>query len=338
MAYDNRFTSIKPIIEAVYRDSAIEEINFESAMEDAAELVGLIGIPYTYIDKNTNGEDAELLFVENHRAYLPQDLAYLVSMRKVNLSPSGVVEESEVNLLDGGNASLMQTDSIDCGGATTISIDIIDGSNSSVVITEIITEIQQFKIASTEEMIETSSQFHYTTQTNPSSLNYNYPSVPYPDMSLEDDELIIKDGYLVGESPNYSGKQIHTYRVNNNVIFTSFKDGYIDVAYKAYPTDSDGLLMVPDDEKFRAALKYHLIYKIDWRKWRTNPASPGLKALLNDSEMRRDWYVGAARNKSHIPTVDKMESIKNMTLRQVPRLNEHKNGFLTLNIQERRRR
>ena len=51
MAYDGRFTSIKPVIESVYRDSGAEEINFEVAIEDAAELVGLMGIPYTYIDK-----------------------------------------------------------------------------------------------------------------------------------------------------------------------------------------------------------------------------------------------------------------------------------------------
>ena len=39
MAYDGRFTSIKPVIESVYRDSGVEEINFETAIEDAAERI-----------------------------------------------------------------------------------------------------------------------------------------------------------------------------------------------------------------------------------------------------------------------------------------------------------
>ena len=49
MAYNNKFISLKSIIESVYRDSGIDEINYETALEDAAEMVGLIGIPYTYI-------------------------------------------------------------------------------------------------------------------------------------------------------------------------------------------------------------------------------------------------------------------------------------------------
>ena len=98
MAYDGRFTSIKPVIESVYRDSGAEEINFEVAIEDAAELVGLLGIPYTYIDKQTNGISgvgSDLITVEDYRAYLPNDLAYLVGMRKVTLDGNHSIVYSE---------------------------------------------------------------------------------------------------------------------------------------------------------------------------------------------------------------------------------------------------
>ena len=282
MAYDGRFTSIKPIIEAVYRDAGIEEINFETALEDTAELIGLLGIPHAYVDKNTNGTDAPILQVIDYRAYLPTDLAYLIAIQKITLN---------------GNNQIIRS----------------------------------------EEMIEDPSIFFYDRLDTLPEPNYIYPVADHPLNELnEDDELESEDGVVTGVTIPVVRMSPYRYKVNNGVVFTDFKEGFINIAYKAYPVDNEGFLMIPDDEKLRAAVKYHLIYKIDYRAWRVNPASPGMKALLNDSEQRRDFYAGAARNKSHIPNVSKMESIKNRWLSLIPRINEHRNGFRTLNNQERR--
>lgn len=282
MAYNNKYISIRPVIESVYRDSGIDEINFETAIEDAAELIGLIGIPYTYVDKVTDGLMAPFITVSEYRAELPADLVYVVSMSKATID-----------------------------------------SNSAIM--------------ALEEMLETTSLTQYSRLNTSTDSNYMLPSAVYPVNEIVDDELITEDGVVIGYPAISVRTNTYGYKLNNNVVFTDFESGYIVLSYKAFPTDDDGLLQIPDDEKFRVALKYHMMYKIDFRRWRAFPEKPGLKALLNDSQQQRDFYVAAARNKAHIPTVDRMEAMKNRHLTLIPKINQHRNGFNTLNNQERRR-
>lgn len=284
MAYDNKFISLKAIIESVYRDSGIDEINFETALEDAAELIGLMGVPYTYIDKATDGVIAPVSQVMGYRAMLPNDAAYIVGMRRIILDSNNVIIHSD-------------------------------------------------------PMIESSNIYQYSQMDEATNIsNFITPTASAPIMGFdEEDNFVATDGQIIGSTPIGRKTTPYSYRINNNIIYTDFKEGYINIIYKAFPTDEEGFLMIPDDEKLRAAVKYHLIYKIDYRRWRVNPASPGMKALLNDSEQRRDFYVGAARNKAHIPSIDKMEAIKNRMLRSIPKINEHMNGFKSLNTQERRK-
>ena len=187
------------------------------------------------------------------------------------------------------------------------------------------------------EMIESSDIYHLNPNMdidiNPNSrYETNHPS-----MSLNEyDELEVGDGVIVGGLDNLNMNTHYTYKIQDDYIFTNFKDGVIQIAYKGYSLDDEGFPLIPDDEKFKNALKYELVFKLDWKKWRVNPASPGLKALLNDSEQRRDWYVGAARSKGRIPSMAQMESIKNQWLRTIPKMNQHSNGFGTNNIIEHR--
>ena len=283
MAYNNKFISIKAIIESAYRDSGAEEIPFETAIEDAAELVGLIGIPYTYIEKTTDGSIAPLIKVEDYRTFLPEDLVSLVSMRKAILDANG-------------------------------------------------------NISNSYPMVESADVYQYSRMGTDFPSNYITPGSPMPIMELnQDGSLKVEDGIVVGETIRPVSTTAYNYKINNNVLYTDFELGYIVMTYNAFPIDEEGFLMIPDDEKFRNALKYHLIMKHDYRRWRAFPEKPGLKALLNDSEQKRDFYVGAARNKAHIPSIDKMESIKNMMLRSIPKINEHQTGFRTLNKQEQRK-
>ena len=194
------------------------------------------------------------------------------------------------------------------------------------------------KIHDYSEMIESSDIYHadqYDSNNGGSDLFVSETNYPINEVN-EYDELGTSDGVIVGDSNIIRDSNVYTYKVQNNYIFTNFKDGYIQAVYTGYALDNEGLPMIPDDEKFKNALKYEIVYKLDWKKWRANPASPGMKALVNDSEQRRDWYVGAAITKSRIPTMGQMESIKNQWLRTIPRLREHGNGFATNNRLENR--
>lgn len=196
----------------------------------------------------------------------------------------------------------------------------------------------QGSIINTQEMIESSDIFqsqHYPE----TSLQPLSPTARAFEFSQDenDDSLIVNEMVVAGPvaTPPMTGN--YSYKIQNGIIYTNFEKGNLMIAYRGYPVDDEGWLMIPDDEKYKLALKFHLIYKIDYRNWRTWPEKPAFKALLNDSEQQRDFYVGAARNKAHIPTIDKMETIKNRQLRSIPKINEHRNGFRTIGIGERRK-
>lgn len=124
-----------------------------------------------------------------------------------------------------------------------------------------------------------------------------------------------------------------SYKLNNNIIFTDFKEGYIEMAYKGLSLDERGVPMIPDDEKLINALMWEIIANIDWINWRKNP-SPQNASIKNDSEQKRDWYVGQAQSKARIPSIDELEGIKNAWLRSIQDVNAHKTNFQSNNYPE----
>lgn len=125
-----------------------------------------------------------------------------------------------------------------------------------------------------------------------------------------------------------------TYTVNDNFIFTSFKDtNKVLMAYDAFPIDNDGFPLVPDNIKFKKAVEAYITMRVDFILWRQGDLD---EKIYNYSEKEWLWYVGAAYTAGVSPNVDTMESIKNMTLRLIPKINRHAEGFKFLNSQEKR--
>ena len=126
---------------------------------------------------------------------------------------------------------------------------------------------------------------------------------------------------------------IYTYRINNSMIETNFETGYVEMVYLSYVTDDHGFPMVPDDIKMIKAVTAYITERLDYKLWR--------KGLIPDkvyrkSEQECSWYISAADSKASIPSIDKMESIKNMILHTNPRINRHDVGFKYNNLPERR--
>ena len=123
-----------------------------------------------------------------------------------------------------------------------------------------------------------------------------------------------------------------TYELNDNYIFTSFKDGAkVLFSYLAYPIDKEGFPLIPDNIKFREACAAFLRYKIDYKAWRRGKLDNN---VFSHSEREKDWYIGAATTAGNMPSVDAMESIKNQLGRLIPRMNEHAALFTDLGQQE----
>ena len=103
-----------------------------------------------------------------------------------------------------------------------------------------------------------------------------------------------------------------TYTLNNNYIFTSFEEGQVELHYKAFPTNSLGMPMIPDDIKFVMAVQAYIAERIGFRLMMQDHLSERKHSKL---EQDRAWYIGAAGTKANIPSIDEMEGIKNRYLR-----------------------
>jgi len=104
----------------------------------------------------------------------------------------------------------------------------------------------------------------------------------------------------------------YSYTLNNNYIFTSFEEGQVELHYKAFPTNSLGMPMVPDDIKFIMAVQAFIAERIGFRLYMQDHLT---ERKYNKLEQDRLFYIGAAGTKAQIPSIDEMESIKNRFLR-----------------------
>lgn len=115
-----------------------------------------------------------------------------------------------------------------------------------------------------------------------------------------------------------------TYTLNDDYIFTSFKEGHALLSYLAYPFDCDGYPMIPDDIKFKLALQWGIQEKLDYMLWR--------QQKISDSQMQyttrqRDWYVGAAQSAGTALNLDDLESMRKTFTKIMLRQDLHKHGF-----------
>lgn len=117
-----------------------------------------------------------------------------------------------------------------------------------------------------------------------------------------------------------------TYNVNDNFIFVNFKDGFVFLAYDALPIDEDGFPLIPDNRRYKEAVKAFIRYKIDYILWRTSEID---RATFDYSEREWLWYVGSAGNIARMPNYDGMFTLMNQ-LRLIPQKYSHNQFFRAL--------
>ena len=116
-----------------------------------------------------------------------------------------------------------------------------------------------------------------------------------------------------------------TYKIQGNVIFTSIKEGVIEVAYNAFAVDSDGYPLVPDNSSFISALELYIKKKHFNVLFDTGKIS---QAVYNQVCQDYAWAVGQAQSDLIRPTIDQMQSITNSLNTLIPRVSEHRSGFV----------
>ena len=115
-----------------------------------------------------------------------------------------------------------------------------------------------------------------------------------------------------------------TFKTQGRMIYTSFKEGTVEVSYKAIPIDSEGYPLLPDEPTFLRALELYIK-----KQWFTILFDMGKisPAVLQNTQQEYAFAAGACNNTFMIPSVSEMESIKGLMNQIIPRFNEFRYGF-----------
>lgn len=117
-----------------------------------------------------------------------------------------------------------------------------------------------------------------------------------------------------------------TYKIQNNVIFTSMECGKIEIAYRAMAVDDDGYPLIPDNSSFSRALVAYI--KKEWFTALFDQGKITDKAMAK-ADQDYAWAVGQAQTDLIRPSIDQMEMISNMWNKLLPDVTaDHRTGFL----------
>lgn len=123
-----------------------------------------------------------------------------------------------------------------------------------------------------------------------------------------------------------------TYKIQGNIIYTSLKEGNIEIAYMAIAVDSEGYPLLPDNSSFTRALELYIK-----KQWFTILFDLGkiAPAVLQNVQQEYAWAAGDCQTEFNRLTLDKAESFYNSWRTLIIRDTEHQNGFRNNGTKER---
>lgn len=116
-----------------------------------------------------------------------------------------------------------------------------------------------------------------------------------------------------------------SFKTQGRLIYTSFKEGEVDVAYRAIKVDNEGLPLLPEDPVFMRALELYI--KKQQFTILFDCGKLASAAILQNTQQEYAFAVGQCNNKFTIPSVSEMQSITGMLHQLVPHTNEFSKGF-----------
>jgi hypothetical protein len=122
-----------------------------------------------------------------------------------------------------------------------------------------------------------------------------------------------------------------TYKTQGNLIYTSFKDGKLELYYKALPTDENGVPLIPDNPIFLKALELYIK-----KEWFTILFDLGKinQQVLHNTQQEYAFKVAQCTNMFIIPSVSEMQTITNMLNKLLPDNRQFETGFKNLGVKE----
>jgi hypothetical protein len=131
--------------------------------------------------------------------------------------------------------------------------------------------------------------------------------------------------------PMASGHGEAAFKTQGRVIFTSFPEGKVKIAYKAIPVDEDGFPLLIDNENYLAALEAYIKKQVFTVKFDQGKISAG---ILQNAQTDYAWLAAQLQSEFTIPSLSEMQSITNYITSILPSMRHFDNGFKDLGSRE----
>jgi len=128
----------------------------------------------------------------------------------------------------------------------------------------------------------------------------------------------------ISTAPSLYNINEFTYSIQKGIIFTSKRDGFIEIAYKGIAVDEDGYPMIPDNEKVSLGMEYYIMSRYLEPLYLIGKITDKAFEYI---QQKRYFYMPSAVNALQMPSVDGMESLMNSLNRLIIPTNNHKNFF-----------
>ena len=126
-----------------------------------------------------------------------------------------------------------------------------------------------------------------------------------------------------------------SFKTQGRIIFTSFPEGQLEIAYKSIPVDDDGFPLLIDNETYLNALEAYIKVKVFTVKYDTGKIQAG---VLSNAQSDYAWAAHLLQSEMTMPSMSEMESITRMLNTMIKPVTQFDNGFKDLGNREYIRR
>ena len=154
-----------------------------------------------------------------------------------------------------------------------------------------------------------------------------------PDMRNQPKDLLNNmkppvDTYI---PPMQEYREESSFKTQGRIIFTSFPEGKVEIAYKSIPVDEDCFPLLIDNETYLNALEAYIKVKVFTVKFDTGKIQAG---VLSNAQTEYAWASHLLQSEMTMPSVSEMESLTRMMNTLIKPVRQFDNGFKDLGNRE----
>jgi hypothetical protein len=131
--------------------------------------------------------------------------------------------------------------------------------------------------------------------------------------------------------PKASSHGEPAFKTQGRIIFTSFPEGRVRVAYKAIPVDEDGFPLLIDNENYLACLEAYIKKQVFTVKFDQGKIAAG---VLQNAQTDYAFLAGQLQSEFTLPSISEAEAISRQLLTLIPSVKEFDRGFKFLGSRE----